>query len=205
MKSEEIKTLFIQFEQASAEIEDAEYWSARELHSSLGYTPWRIFLPAIERAKKACQQAGEDISYHFADIRKMVPVGSGALYERGIDSKGFAIIRSKGDKALFRFDTNMLKRKLGTPEGRPLADFLSTIGIKAKDLAAEMISVNVQQKELFGQKPIEKEHIDNNAVVRNMLVNRGIVPENLPPAEDIKKVERKLRSDEKKALKNKNK
>lgn len=82
---------------------------------------------------------------------------SGVLYERGVDNKGFAIIRSKGDKALFHLDTNMLKRKLGVPDGRPLVDFLSTLGIKAKDLAAEMTSINVQQKDLYGQNPIEQD------------------------------------------------
>ena len=99
----------------------------------------------------------------------------------------------------------MLKRKLNIPEKRPVADFLPTISIKAKDLAAEMTSLNVQSKNLQGVPPIEKEHIDNNLAVRNMLTERGIVPENLPPAEDIKKVERRLKSEEKKALKNKNK
>jgi DNA-damage-inducible protein D len=91
----------------------------------------------------------------------------------------------------------MLKRKLGIPESRPVADFLPTINIKAKDLAAEMTSVNVQAKNMRGVKPIETEHVDNNAAVRKMLLERGIVPEQLPPAEDIKKVERKLKSEEK--------
>ena len=96
------------------------------------------------------------------------------------------IIRSKGDKALFHIDTKLLKRKLNAPDNRPLADFLPTISIKAKDLAAEMTSVNVQTKDLYGQKPIEQEHIDNNTAVRDMLVGRGIYPEQLPPAEDVK-------------------
>lgn len=122
---------------------------------------------------------------------------SGILYERGVDSKGFALIRSKGDKALFRIDTALLKRKLGAPESRPLADFLPTISIKAKDFAAEMTSVNVQQKDLYGQQEIGKEHVDNNAAVRDMLLQRGIVPEQLPPGEDVKKVERRLKSEEK--------
>jgi DNA-damage-inducible protein D len=81
----------------------------------------------------------------------------------------------------------MLKRKLGVPDNRPVADFLPTINIKAKDLAAEMTSVNVQTKNLQGTKSIEIEHVDNNSAVRNMLLERGIVPEQLPPAEDIKK------------------
>lgn len=126
---------------------------------------------------------------------------SGILYERGIDSKGFAIIRSKGDQALFRLNTQQLKKKMGIPETRPVADFLPTISIKAKDLAAEMTHLNVQNKDLKGQNPIEKEHIDNNIAVRNMLTKRGIVPENLPPAEDIKKLQRKIDNDERKLLK----
>ena len=122
---------------------------------------------------------------------------SGILYERGVDSKGFGIIRSKGDKALFHLDTALLKRKLGAPDNRPLADFLPTISIKAKDFAAEMTSVNVQQKDLHGQEPITREHVDNNTAVRNMLLQRGIVPEQLPAGEDVKKVERRLKSEEK--------
>lgn len=126
---------------------------------------------------------------------------SGVIYERGVDGKGFAIIRSKGDQALFRLNTQSLKRKMGVPDSRPVADFLPTISIKAKDLASEMTSLNVQNKDLKGQNPIEKEHIDNNLAVRNMLTKRGIVPENLPPAEDVKKVQRKLNAEEKKLLK----
>ena len=130
---------------------------------------------------------------------------SGILYERGVNDQTFAIIRSKGDQALFRLNTNMMKRKLGMPQGRPLADFLPTISIKAKDFAAEMTSVNVQTKDLQGEASITREHVDNNAAVRKMLTERGIIPENLPPAEDVKKVERRLASEQKKMLKNKKK
>ena len=126
---------------------------------------------------------------------------SGILYERGVDNQGFAIIRSKGDQALFRLSTLMLKKKMGMPINRPVADFLPTISIKAKDLAAEMTGLNVQNKDLKGQTKIEKEHIDNNIAVRDMLTKRGIVPENLPPAEDVKKLQRKMNSDEKNLLK----
>lgn len=128
---------------------------------------------------------------------------SGVLYERGVNDKSFAVIRSKGDQALFRMNTATLKRRMGIPEKRPLADFLPTISIKAKDFAAEMTSVNVQTKDL--QTRISQEHIANNAAVRDMLVQRGIVPENLPAAEDVKKVERRLASEQKKALENKKK
>ncbi|MDE6071022.1 MAG: DNA damage-inducible protein D [Muribaculaceae bacterium] len=130
---------------------------------------------------------------------------SGVLYERGIDSKGFAIIRTKGDRALFGLDTATMKRRVGAPEKRPLADFLSTVAIKAKDLAAEMTSVNVQQKDLRGQVGIEREHVDNNSAVRSMLLDRGIRPESLPAGEDVKKVERRLKADEKKILSKKKK
>ena len=115
---------------------------------------------------------------------------SGVLYERGVNDKSFAVIRSKGDQALFRLNTATLKRKMGVPASRPLADFLPTISIKAKDFAAEMTSVNVQTKDLQSETMIAKEHIDNNAAVRRMLLERGIVPEDLPAAEDVKKVER---------------
>ena len=130
---------------------------------------------------------------------------SGILYERGVNDQTFAVIRSKGDQALFRLSTNMMKLRLGMPKSRPLADFLPTISIKAKDFAAEMTSVNVQAKDLHGETSITKEHVDNNAAVRKMLTERGIVPDNLPPAEDVKKVERRLISEKKKMLKNKKK
>lgn len=129
---------------------------------------------------------------------------SGILYERGIDSKGFAIIRSKGDQALFKMSTQMLKKKMGVPSGRPVADFLPTISIKAKDLAAEMTNINVQAKGLYGQPPIEKEHVDNNSAVRDMLLKRGICPEQLSPGEDVKKVQKRIENEDKKVLKRNN-
>lgn len=128
---------------------------------------------------------------------------SGILYERGVNDQTFAVIRSKGDQALFRLSTNMMKKRMGMPQTRPLADFLPTISIKAKDFAAEMTSVNVQAKDLQSEASITREHVENNAAVRKMLTERGIIPENLPAAEDVKKVERRLASEEKKLLKNK--
>jgi len=272
MKSDEIKELFEQFEQAAGQLEGIECWSAREMQQLLGYSKWENFEKVIQKAKDACKNAGEQIENHFPDVRKMVGIGSeaerpisdialtryacylvaqngdskkqqiafaqnyfaiqtrraelveqrllenervkareklsqtekqlsGILYERGVDGQGFATIRSKGDQALFRLSTQMLKKKMGIPDARPVADFLPTISIKAKDLAAEMTGLNVQSKDLKGQIKIEKEHIDNNLAVRNMLTQRGIVPENLPAAEDVKKLQRKLDGDEKKILK----
>ena len=122
---------------------------------------------------------------------------SGILFERGVDSKGFAVIRSKGDQALFRLNTKQLKRKLGVPENRAIADFLPTISISAKELASSMTSVNVQNKDLKGQSDIETEHVDNNSAVRKMLKERGIIPENLPPAEDVKKLKQRLQTEQK--------
>lgn len=127
---------------------------------------------------------------------------SGIIYERGVDEKGFAIIRSKGDQALFGgFSTNDMKRKLQVPATRPLADFLPTLTIKAKDFAAELTSHNVAEKDLQGQGAISKEHVDNNAAVRKMLAERGVKPEALPAAEDVKKVQQRLDGEEKNLLK----
>lgn len=126
---------------------------------------------------------------------------SGIIYERGVDDKGFALIRSKGDSALFGgFTTNDMKRKMNIPEKRPLADFLPTLTIKAKDFAAELTSHNVEEKDIHGTEKITVEHIDNNLAVRKMLMERGVKPENLPPAEDVKKVQRRLHSETNKAL-----
>ncbi|MBL0128800.1 MAG: DNA damage-inducible protein D [Flavobacteriales bacterium] len=126
---------------------------------------------------------------------------SGIIYERGVDERGFGAIRSKGDQALFGgFSTGDMKRKLGVPDSRPLADFLPTLTIKAKDFASELTGHNVVDKDLKGEAPITKEHVDNNAAVRKMLAERGVKPEALSPAEDLKKVQRRLAAEEKKLV-----
>ena len=121
------------------------------------------------------------------------------IYERGVDDKGFGRIRSKGDTALFGgHTTEDMKKRLGVKSNRPLADFLTTLTIAAKNLATEMTNYNVENKDLYGEPSITREHIQNNQSVRAMLGNRGIKPEELPAAEDIKKLERKVTRDEKK-------
>ena len=120
------------------------------------------------------------------------------IYERGVDDKGFGRIRSKGDTALFGgHTTEDMKNRLGIKSNRPLADFLPTLTIAAKNLATEMTNYNVETKDLHGEQPITQEHIENNAGVREMLEKRGIKPENLPPDEDIKKLERRVAAEEK--------
>ncbi|MCX6318701.1 MAG: DNA damage-inducible protein D [Bacteroidetes bacterium] len=273
MKKELIQELFQKFEEACYIYKEVECWSARELQTILGYAKWDNFINVIEKGKMACESSGIAISDHFADVGKMVPIGSGVerkiedialsryacylvaqngdpgknevafaqtyfavqtrkqeiieqrlldvarvsareklsksekklsgiIYERGVDEKGFAIIRSKGDQALFGgFTTNDMKRKLQVPGNRPLADFLPILTIKAKDFATELTSHNTVEKDLKGEKQITNEHIENNKAVRKMLMERGVKPEQLPPGEDVKKLQRKLEGDEKKIVK----
>ncbi len=274
MKKELITELFEKFESAAYNYQDIECWSARELQTILGYTKWSNFQKVIEKAKEAAQNAGQTLSDHFADIGKMVAIGSSTqrsvkdvaltryacyliaqngdaakseiafaqtyfavqtrkqevieqrlldvarltardklsksekklsalIFERGVSESDFASIRSKGDAALFGgYTTSDMKRKLIVPDNRPLADFLPTLTIKAKDFATELTSHNVVEKDLYGEADISMEHIENNLATREILLKRGVKPENLPAAEDTHKVRRRLASEEKKSLKN---
>jgi DNA-damage-inducible protein D len=269
MEKETIVKLNKSFEESAYEQDGVEYWLARELQELLGYSDWRNFLNAVDKAKESCKTTGEAVLDHFVDVTKMVKIGSGAerkqddimltryacyliaqngdpkkeqiafaqsyfaiqtrkqelleerirlnerlqareklaatetelsknIYERGVDNKGFANIRSKGDWALFGgFTTSNMKKKLGIPENRPLADFLPTITITAKQLATEITNFNVKQHDLKGEARITDEHVKNNKDVRGLLGKSGIKPEQLPAEEDIKKLERRVKSADK--------
>ncbi|MEY3376432.1 MAG: hypothetical protein RL463_742 [Bacteroidota bacterium] len=269
MEKETIVKLNKSFEESAYEQDSVEYWLARELQELLGYSDWRNFLNAVDKAKESCKTTGEAVLDHFVDVTKMVKIGSGAerkqddimltryacyliaqngdpkkeqiafaqsyfaiqtrkqelleerirlnerlqareklaatetelsknIYERGVDNKGFANIRSKGDWALFGgLTTSNMKKKLGIPENRPLADFLPTITITAKQLATEITNFNVKQHDLKGEARITDEHVKNNKDVRGLLGKSGIKPEQLPAEEDIKKLERRVKSADK--------
>ncbi len=254
----------------SDENANIEFWYARELMSLLGYERWNNFDKAVSRAMDSCESGGIEVSDHFREVAKMVPLGSGSqrkikdymltryacyliaqngdpkkeeiafaqsyfavqtrkqelieerialierteargrlresekrlsqnIYERGVDDAGFGRIRSKGDQALFGGHTTQeMKTRLGVKDNRPLADFLPTLTIAAKNLATEMTNYNVEEKDLKGECAITGEHVQNNLSVREMLGQREIKPEELPPSEDIKKLERRVKSQEKK-------
>jgi len=137
-----------------------------------------------------------------AKLRESETELSKNIYQRGVDNGGFARIRSKGDKALFGGNSTLeMKESLNIPTSRPLADFLPTVTITAKNLATEITNHNVKRENLHGEQAISNEHIQNNKSVRDLLGERGIKPEELPAAEDLKKLERKVKSDEKKLIK----
>jgi len=135
----------------------------------------------------------------LADTEKEL---SGVIYEQTGSDRNFGLIRSKGDKALFGYTTEQMKRKWKVPKSRALADFAPTIVLKAKDFATEITIFNAKANQMQTGREISGEHITNNESVRNTLIERGIRPEKLPPDEDVRKVERKLKSDEKKGLRN---
>ena len=274
MKQDLIESLNSSFESHSQTTENGiEFWFARDLQHLLGYSKWDNFLKVISKAKTACESSDNEILDHFADVGKMVSIGSGTqreikdmmltryasyliaqngdsrkeaiafaqnyfatqtrkleliakriddwerlqarqkltlsekelselIYDRTGDDKNFGIIRSKGDRALFNKTTRQMKERLGVPQNRALADFLPTITIKAKDFAAEITVFNTKDKGLRNENEISREHITNNSSVRRILLERGIEPENLPPEEDIKKLERRVNSEKKKLGKN---
>ena len=275
MKKEIIQSLTKNFEEHSYTTEEGiEFWFARDLQQLLGYAKWENFNKVITKAKIACEVSGNDISNHFPDIRKTIPMPKGAskeiddfmltryacyliaqngdprkesiafaqnyfaiqtrkfelieqrikdwerlqarqkltysekelselIYEQTGNDRNFGIIRSKGDQALFGgHNTKQMKAKLGVPQNRPLADFLPTITIKAKDFATEITVFNTKEKGFKTERQISAEHITNNRSVRKILLERGIKPEELPAEEDIKKLERRVKSDNKKLGKN---
>ena len=274
MDKQEISLLKSKFDELAHVDESTgiEFWYARELQAAFSYSQWRRFNEVIEKAKLSCNVSGNIVSNHFADVGKMVDLGSGAtreiadvkltryacyliaqngdprkeeiafaqsyfaqqtrkqelieehmknmqrlenrdklrasekqlsknIYERGVDDAGFGRIRSAGDCALFGRSTQSMKERYGVTKGRPLADFLPNLTIAAKNLATEMTNYNTEAKNLYGEPSITHEHVQNNSTIRNMLGERGIKPENLPPAEDNKKVERRVKSNEKKLAK----
>jgi DNA-damage-inducible protein D len=273
MDRELIKSLAKDFESYAIEIDGVECWLARDLQTPLGYDRWENFYNVVQKAKIACENAGNVVDDHFRDVTKMVDIGSQTtreiddiiltryacyliaqngdprkdeiafaqtyfalqtrkqelleerlrlaerlrareklvtsetelsklIYERGVDESGFGRIRSKGDAAMFGgYNTRQMKYRLSIPQNRPLADFLPTVTITAKNLATEITNYNVQQQDLQGEPRITTEHVKNNAAIRKTLIERGIKPENLPPEEDIKKLERRLDSENKKSLK----
>ena len=141
-------------------------------------------------------QARQKLTYSEKELSELI-------YENTGNDRNFGIIRSKGDKALFGgHNTKQMKARLGVPQNRPLADFLPTITIKAKDFATEITVFNTKEKGFKTERQISAEHITNNRSVRKILLERGIRPEELPPEEDIKKLERRVKSDDKKLGKN---
>ena len=186
--------------------EKVEVWFARELQSVLGYARWENFTIAIGRAVESCKSQNINVDDHFREVTKMISLAKGAKREvKDYMLTRFAcyLIAQNGDSK--KDTTEDMKLRLGIKSTRPLADFLPTLTIAAKNLATEMTNYNVEQKDLYGEPSITAEHVQNNVSVRQMLGQRGIKPENLPPAEDIKKVERRVASNEKKIEKTSNK
>ena len=227
MERETINTLTETFEENAQQTETGvEYWLARDLQYLLGYDEWRNFTAVVSKAKSACEISGHAIKDHFVDVNKTIQMPKRAVKEipdlmltryacyliaqNGDPRKQeiafaqtyFAIIRSRGDQALFGKTTQAMKAQWKVPDSRPLADFAPTIILKAKDFATEITIFNTREYGMKSEAAISQEHLTNNQAVRDTLLERGIRPESLSPAEDVKKVERRLASEEKKSLKN---
>jgi len=140
-------------------------------------------------------EARQKLQYTEKELSKVI-------YEQTGGNNNFGIIRSKGDQALFNHTTSQMKSKYGIKDNKPLADFMPTILLKAKDFASEITIHNARENNMNNENQISNEHITNNKTIRDTLITRGIIPENLKPYDDIKKVERKLNSDNKKSIKN---
>lgn len=195
MKSDIIIQLHKNFEDYARQAEGEEFWFARDLMGLLGYAKWENFAKVVDKAKIACLNAGHSIEDHFPDVRKTIPMPKGA--EKEIDD-----LMLTRDAALFGGrSTQHMKDRLGVPDSRALADFLPTITIKAKDFATEITNFNIRRDDLRQEGDIAHEHVKNNQDVRKVLTDRGIKPEALPPAEDIKKLERRVKSEEKQLTK----
>lgn len=190
------------FDDIRHEADGIEYWYARELMKLLDYVQWRNFDNAINKAMISCENNGNVAEDHFSRFNNTIEVGNGALREVEdymLTRYACYLIAENGDQALFGgFTTKQMKERLGVQDKRPLADFLPTLTIAAKNLATEMTNYNVEEKDLQGESAITVEHVENNTSVRDMLGQRGIKPEDLPASEDIKKLERRVKREEKK-------
>jgi len=188
MNTELVQSLTSTFEANAQKTENGvEYWLARDLQCLLGYTKWDNFIHVIEKAKTSCEVSDHQVLDHFADVGKTIKMPKGAEKE---------IL----DIMLTRYACYLIAQN-GDPRKQEIA-FAQTIILKAKDFATEITIHNAREHGMINESAISNEHITNNQAVRNTLLERGIRPEHLPAAEDVKKVERRLTSEKKKALKN---
>jgi hypothetical protein len=190
MDSNKIETLRLAFEDAMSRQDDTEYWLARDLQVLLECDEWRNFSKVVDKAKVACGKSGQLISDHFVDVNKTIDMPKGAT--KDID-----------DIVLTRYACYLIAQN-GDPRKEPIAFaqtyFAPTVTIKAKDLATEMTNFNVRKNDLQGEGSITDEHVQNNTEVRGVLTSRGIYPEALPSEEDIRKLERRVKRQDRKSL-----